>query len=168
MSSRLFRAVVGLGISLGTASAACYGSVDPTNAGDASGSTEPSSPDKAPNPVTNPTTPTRDAAAAVDAHVDAQVDAVADAPKDAILDAFCDATWPTTKGTSGGPTCGAVEDCKDAGPAPHCYKQVTTSTCNPGTAPLPAWCVAGNWQCSGGAVTQDQCKCWTGQPCSLP
>ena len=84
----------------------------------------------------------------------------------AILDAFCDAAWPTTKGNPGGPTCGAIDGCQDAGPALRCYTLVdaATSTCQSTSAVFPAWCVGGEWQCSGG-VPQAQCKCWVGQPC---
>jgi hypothetical protein len=88
MTSRLFRAIVGVGISLGTASAACLGAVSEGG----------------------PST--------------------ADAPGDVILDAFCDAAWPTTKGNPSGPTCGPIEHCAEAGPAPHCYRLVAPSTCD--------------------------------------
>lgn len=169
MSSKLFRAVVGLGISLGTASAACFGAVDSgSNGTEPPANSAPSAPDKKGDPA-DVGAPQADAT--VDSGSDSAVattDAAADAPSDAMLDAFCDAAWPTTKGNPSGPTCGAVADCKDAGPAPYCFTQVdaTSQTCDStSTKALPAWCVSGHWECSGGGVPQQQCKCWTGEPC---
>jgi hypothetical protein len=97
----------------------------------------------------------------LDAGIDSTtpVDAALDAPKDVILDAFCDATWPTTKGNPGGPTCGAVVDCADAGHAPFCYATLSSTKCDEGKV-LPAWCVGGAWQCSPGSVAQEDCVCW--------
>lgn len=146
MASKLFRAVVGVGISLGTASAACLGSSSPA-------------PDATADEASTPAPPSPDAGDAPESS--------ADATTDALLDAFCDASWPTTKGNhAGGPTCGDTVDCHEAGPSPYCFKQVdpVASICD--TAPvLPAWCVGGSWQCSADGVPAEQCRCWVGQTC---
>lgn len=161
MSSRLFRAVVGVGIALGTVSAACRGVVESTTDGSA-GPTDP------------PGTVAPRNEAGTTANVDGgsgvndAADAAGDAPKDVILDAFCDAAWPTTKGNPGGPTCGPVTECAEAGAAPRCYRVVTSSTfaCDPQPPPEVAWCIRGHWECSGDGVPQEQCTCWAGQPCN--
>jgi hypothetical protein len=163
MSSRLFRAVVGVGIALGTVSAACLGVVgDPADGADASTG--------APGTELPRTEAGSTAETARGKDVDAAADAPADAPKDVvILDAFCDAAWPTTKGSvPSAPTCGPVADCAEAGSAPYCARISTTSpvTCDPHPPVEVAWCVAGHWQCSGNGVPQEQCECWVGQPCS--
>ncbi len=118
MSSRLYRAIVGVGISLGTTVGACSGALE-------------NSPDG------NDT-----------------------ARKGAILDAFCDATWPTTKGNSGGPTCGPVAACAEAGRAPTCYEALAPSVCNADSPGSAAWCVGDQWACSMASVTYTSCKCW--------
>ena len=174
MSSRLFRAIVGVGISLGTMSAACSGAVDEQADGVDTSERETSTPDPQPgDPAPGSDSATsadaRSSLDATDARADAAADAPADAPRDVILDAFCDATWPTTKGNPAGPTCGPVQTCAEAGPAPHCYAQLGPSICSPNTQGFAAWCVGGKWECSTGAVPQDQCKCWgpldAGQTC---
>ena len=169
MASKLFRAVVGFGISLGAASAACVGGAGSIEASAADTTTPPGNtwdPPPGSNweaPGSNSESPNSPASG--DARADA--DAAADAPKDAMLDAFCDAAWPTTKGNPGGPTCGAVDGCGDAGPAPHCYKLASGSSssssssstkCDPANVTYPAWCISGAWQCSTGSVPADQCQ----------
>lgn len=160
MTSKLFRAVVGVGIALGTASGACLGAIDSVPEADDASTTTTPQPDGASTPK-----PTPSADAGADAAADADADAPLDAPKDVILDAFCDATWPTTKGNVHAPTCGPTEECEDAGPAPRCYYRIEGSDagCNV-TKPIPAWCVSAAWQCSTGAVPVSQCKCF-GPPC---
>lgn len=164
MASKLFRAVVGIGISLGTSSVACLGALDPTNADDAPAAAIPTAPPPLGKPGDPPPKTTTDGGA------DARADVAIDAPKDVLLDAFCDAAWPTTKGNPGGPTCGPVEECREAGPAPRCVEMAdpATGTCKPSSKPSPAWCVTSAWQCSGGFVSVDECKCWTGSPCPPP
>ncbi len=170
MNSRLFRAVVGLGIGLGTVSAACL-------SGDDDSTEEPSIDIPATYPPaheggrTGDIDADRPADSAVDAVADSTVDAApdasADAPKDVILDAFCDVAWPTTKGNVGAPTCGPVEDCAEAGRAPFCYRQVTgtRTTCDLEPPREATWCVGGRWQCASGAVSATECECFAGEPC---
>jgi hypothetical protein len=117
MASRLFHAVVGIGISLGTTSLACSGRVTTRLQADDVTADEPAplpsaSPVSSSNPVTPPTlvadagtdafAPVDDAASPDATSLDGDVTdsaAVVDASTDALLDAFCDAAWPTTKGT---------------------------------------------------------------------
>lgn len=161
MTSKLFRAIVGFGISLGTASAACLGAVDTLPEGGSptgSGATEPAEAPDGQGPGA------RDGGThegGGNTQSDARAD-VADAPHDVVLDAFCDAAWPTTKGNPGGPTCGPIHDCIDAGPAPHCWQAVDAITCNSSAPGVPAWCVGGTWHCSTGALPNEACKCWMG------
>ena len=182
MSSRLFRAIVGVGISLGATSAACVSGgddgFDVTDDG-GSGTPDPSGPSPGADASSSADAAksTKDARAA-----DARVDAAADAPKDVILDAFCDAAWPTTKGNPGGPTCGPIDGCADAGPAPRCYAELGPSTCATSTGSsgsgsgstgsgqvLAVWCVGGKWECPTGSIPDNECKCWgpleAGQTC---
>jgi hypothetical protein len=165
MASRLFRAVVGVGIALGTSGVACFGAAD-----DPAVSTDASSPEASSTSGRDSASSTEDAALDVDvradAGADAALDAPVDAPKDVILDAFCDASWPTTKGNPGGPTCGEITDCADAGPSLRCINTVSPpATCEATATLVPVWCVASQWQCSEGAIPQDECKCWEGLPC---
>ena len=104
MASRLFQAVVGVGIAMGGALAAC---------GDVTSEETPEAADAAPangDAKAKADGTTHDDGGAPDAVVivtDAApaVDAAIDAPKDVILDAFCDAPWPTTKGSPPVPAC---------------------------------------------------------------
>jgi hypothetical protein len=175
MSSRLFRAIVGVGISLGATSAACIGTGD-----GGLGVTEDGGPETE-DPTTSSSSADSSSGDAAKSKKDARADASVDAPKDAILDAFCDATWPTTKGNSGGPTCGPIDACSDAGPAPRCYAEIGPSVCatsgsssssssSSGSSQVfAAWCVGGKWECSSGAIPESECKCWgpleAGQGC---
>jgi hypothetical protein len=160
MSSKLFRAVVGIGISIGTASAACFGATSGAADSNVDGTTVPT---PIPAPVHS------DAAAAVEP-TDAQApdardlaDAASDAPFDAYLTAFCDAAWPTTKGGVFSPTCGDIAPCADAGRAPQCHPRLSATNCE--SAPTPAWCVGGGWQCAIGSVPAAECSCWDNQGC---
>lgn len=146
MSSRLYRAIIGVGISLGTTMSAC-GAIDTSS-------------------VQSPSD--NDAGAEVEATP--RTDAAGlDASKDVILDAFCDATWPTTKGNSGGPTCGPTDACADSGPAPRCFEAIGPSICESHRPGFAAWCVGGEWKCSHGSIPGTDCKCWgplqPGQSC---
>lgn len=160
MASRLFHAVVGVGIALATSSAACLGVVDEQPARDeateAYTPSTPAPPNAAPGTYGAGTTDASDGGAAT-----------SDAPFDAPFDAFCDAAWPTTKGNTGGPTCGAVEACAEAGPAPRCFQVISGATCDPAQA-VAVWCVGAAWQCPAGSLLQDGCKCFqvpSGPPC---
>lgn len=165
MASKLFRAVVGLGISLGAASTACFGTVESMpDATEPTTGSEASAPETGLATNSSPSTDAGTDAPAVDAAADAPLDAPLDAPTDALLDAFCDASWPTTKGS--GPTCGAIDGCNDAGRPPYCIEHVNPPSQTCGTGQLfPAWCVNGAWQCSTGGIREDECKCWVGQDC---
>lgn len=148
MSSRLFHAIVGVGVSVGTT--ACSGLVD-----------EPG-----PSPVAD----ARDASIARDVWQD--TDAKADAASDArvIFDAFCDAPWPTTKG--GGrpeqrPACTnpegrcVVVDAGWGGGQPSCIEvtgqQAPPYACNG----REGWdqCFEGQWRCPTGWLRPTECQC---------
>lgn len=156
MASKLFRAVVGFGISLGAASAACMGAVDEvatTNDGGASrdGAASSTSPPPAPSPPPS----TDDGAAAVPA--DAGVDVALDAPKDVGPDAFCDAAWPTTKGNPGPPKCVDPDGaCADAGHPTYCWKDDGTGACDFGQSYAP-FCVGKQWECQSGTIPSEKC-----------
>lgn len=161
--SRLFQAVVGVGIALATVSVACFDHADPA----ADPSTGPETADSATHddgartggdasPTGDATT--TDATPDVVTPVDAGADVVLDAPPDA----FCDASWPTTKGDRSGPTCGAVANCHDAGPAPWCMTVNAGGSCD-GTGPAVAWCIGGQWRCSTNTIPREACTCFVGQ-----
>jgi len=163
MASKLFRAVVGFGIGLGTASAACFGATDDagttTEKADASASTPtitpPSSRDSAVDPAIDASS---DVNVGADASLDAPADTGLDAPKDVGVDAFCDAAWPTTKGNPKPPTCiDPNGHCADAGRPEHCYAPADAGGCDFSTSTAP-FCVSGDWQCSSGTTTFDKCN----------
>jgi hypothetical protein len=160
MSSKLFHAIVGVGISLGATMAACLGGVDE----------EPGPADAGGGEASNDTSRGEDAPAVdAGAGVDGEADAAADAPRDVILDAFCDAAWPTTKGNPHGPTCGPVEACAEAGAAPFCYPKFEPFVCDPMNQGAAAYCIEAHWECSTGSIPAERCKCWgpleAGQAC---
>ncbi len=171
MRSKLFHAVVGVGISLGSATA-CGGVADseglggpqpdakapkphPTAEAGADTGINPPTPDAGVDTGIVPPTPDAaetDSAVTADAAPDGGVlpdasivDAAPDAPKDAIVDAFCDATWPITK--SGREVCGPTEECKGL-PTPWCFTQDAQGSCSM----QPLICVDQQWQCLGGAT----------------
>ncbi|MBX3206540.1 MAG: hypothetical protein KF764_15805 [Labilithrix sp.] len=150
MASKLFRAVVSMGLSLGAATAACLGAVEnpPSNGADA------------------------DADAATEP-VDDSGSALSDAELDAgDLDAFvfpdtswCDAAWPVTKGNAPPPECVNPEgECAEAGMSP-CFR-----TPPPGVGPHEArvcmfyerrfpFCIDGEWRCEPGRSSREDCTC---------
>ena len=156
MASKLFHAVVGVGISLGSV-AACGGSTsndfeellpaDATPAPDAGIDTGVVPPKL--DATTVDATPASDAGA--DAVPDASVadaapvDAAPDAPADAIVAAFCDVTWPITK--AGREVCGPADECEGK-PVPWCYLQTAEGVCTL----YPLECKGGEWHCFGGAI----------------
>ncbi len=156
MPSKLFHAVVGVGISLGSA-AACGGVADrdgPTPlAPDAQGPLpHPQADGGSDAALPTPDAAAPDSAVTIDAAPDATVtadasieDAAPDAPKDAIIDAFCDAPWPITK--SGREVCGPYEECGQTS-APWCFVQDSQGACSL----QPLICVDQQWQCLGGAT----------------
>jgi hypothetical protein len=152
MASRLFHAVVGVGISLGSVSA-CGGVTS-----DSEGALElpdANGPEASPEATTADAGPA-DAAPASDALADAPpeavplvdatpVDAAPDVPMDAIVAAFCDVTWPITK--AGREVCGPADEC--AGQAvPFCYGPDGQGSCKL----YPLQCVGAEWQCTGGVT----------------
>jgi hypothetical protein len=162
MSSRLFHTVVGLGIALGAQGVACLGGGDATPASDATEGGAAPSPSASGTAASDASKPDATIGAA-DGAATAPDSGASDAPRDVILDAFCDAAWPTTKANGGaGPTCGAVDACKDAGLAPHCFGVTaeTPLTCDSKRI-FPAWCVDGAWRCTTGTAREDACKCWS-------
>jgi hypothetical protein len=141
MGSKLFHAVVGVGISLGIA--ACGGAVEQDPG---LGEVEPEA--GAPEATTEGGARATPDAGLVDATpgVDAEpVDAAEDAPDDAIVAAFCDVTWPITK--SGREVCGPYEECATT-QAPWCFGPGEQGSCKI----YPLECVAGQWLCMGGAT----------------
>jgi hypothetical protein len=151
MASKLFRAVVGFGIALGAASAACFGASSDeaqttTEGTDASAST-PTNSASSTSSGGQPD-PTPDAAI---------TDARVDAPKDAGVDAFCDAAWPTTKGNPQPPACVDPNgECAEAGAPEHCYA-LADGGCNLGKMTFP-YCVNGDWQCQPGTTNAAGCN----------
>ncbi len=172
MASKLFRAVVGVGISLG--SAACGGSTDydsvlvqpdagalPETGVDAgvqqpkpfeAGAPDASSPSDA--GVIDATPDAAPEAAVVDASVS---DAAEDAPSDAIVAAFCDRTWPITK--SGREACGPIDECMGKA-IPWCYGPGQNGPCTL----IPLECVNGEWGCMGG-VQPSSVDIWEDPKC---
>lgn len=133
MASRLFHAVVGVGISLGSVSACGV-----TTSDDATGFDLPD--------ASAPEASAEDAAAPV---VDAAPpDAATDVPMDAIVAAFCDATWPITK--SGREVCGPADECTGQ-TIPWCFGPDGQGSCKL----YPLQCVGAEWHCMGGATPTD-------------
>ena len=157
MASKLFRAVVGVGISLGSVSA-CGGSTS----NDVEGLVPPDAPATPEGGVDAAAPPrtvdagTMDAAPVSDAGADtlpdasaptdaAPVDAADDVLEDAIVAAFCDVTWPITK--AGREVCGPADEC--AGQTiPWCFGLGDGGPCTL----YPLACVGGEWHCMGGAT----------------
>lgn len=153
MASRLFRAVVGVGISFGAASAACFGAVDDVKPGSDAGA----SPDAAVSSTTAPPSPPSSTGSGDDADVPPS-DAAADAPKDAGPDAFCDAAWPTTKGNPGPPACiDPNGECADAGLPTYCWQDDGDGGCSFGGSFAP-FCVGGQWRCQAGTIPAGDCR----------
>lgn len=162
MASKLFRAVVGFGIGLGAASAACFGATDGGVAGGAfddgtdasTSSTSPSGSSSGTTTQVPPTNTTNDAAP--DGTV---VDAGLDAPKDVGPDAFCEAPWPTTKASPPPPKCiDPNGECAEAGALQiTCVVEYPDGGCDT----TKAWmgqCVAGEWRCAPGKVEWETCQ----------
>jgi hypothetical protein len=143
MASKLFHAVVGVGISLGVA--ACGGAVTDD---EGLGFSEP----EAGAPGLTPEAGTSAVSDAAPAEIPdagpmdaALVDATADAADDALVAAFCDVAWPITK--SGREVCGPYEECATS-EAPWCFGPGHQGSCTI----YPLQCVGGQWQCMGGAT----------------
>lgn len=159
MASKLFRAVVGFGISLGATSAACFGATEDGGVigGDAGPGPSPSSSSTSRRPQPNPPDEDPPPDEQGDAGPIVVKDAGLDAPKDVAADAFCDNAWPTTKGNPGPPKCVDPNDeCADAGPMARCYALGDAGTCDFWPAYAP-WCVSGEWQCKGGQMHEEDC-----------
>jgi hypothetical protein len=164
MRSKLFHAVVGVGISLGSA-AACGGSVasdlGAACGGGSAGAPQPDAGIDVPKPDAAGTggaagaagaggaagtagaggsagAPVSDAGLVADA-------SISDASKDVIVEAFCDVSWPITK--SGREVCGPYEACETK-EAPWCFGKEPQGTCKL----YPVACVGAEWQCLGGAT----------------
>jgi hypothetical protein len=157
MASKLFHAVVGVGISLG-GGVGCGGStsddglllaVPDANAPDTWVSPPPADAGPA------DTAPPDDAAPRIDAAADAGIDAAptdagpVDAPVDVVTDAivaaFCDVTWPITK--AGREVCGPADECAGQ-QIPWCYGPDGQGSCTL----YPLQCVGAEWQCMGGVT----------------
>jgi hypothetical protein len=158
LASKLFHAVVGVGISLGSVTA-CGGSVardmepyDPLPDANAS-QPEPEGGVDA-GPVVQVDAGPPDAIALSDGSPEAAlpdaavVDAAEDSPDDAIVAAFCDNPWPITK--SGREVCGPYDECTITA-APWCYGPGPDGSCQI----YPVECVGAEWHCMGGASAKD-------------
>lgn len=165
MASKLFRAVVGFGIGLGAASAACLGATDGGIAGttaesvpDGSTSTVPSASSTGTTTDPDPIPPGTDASLDVTPVTDAGIDA----PKDVGADAFCDAAWPTTKGNPKPPACVDPNgECVDAGPPSHCIPVADAGdagSCDWGAGTSAPFCVDNEWRCQAGTVDWGTCQ----------
>jgi hypothetical protein len=153
MASKLFHAVVGVGISLGSASA-CGGSTSSDEwAFETLDATAPETPDAAAPEAPDASANAPPDAAIVDA---APVDAAADVPEDALVAAFCDATWPITK--SGREVCGPYDECSSV-PAPWCVGPDDQGACKL----YPLQCTGGEWHCMGG--TPSDVPVWSVESC---
>jgi hypothetical protein len=157
MASRLFHAIVGVGIGLGAATAACLGAVE-GSPGEAIG---PDDPPPGVEPVAPPVGPTAPAQPDAGASPDARRhDAARDAPRDAILDAFCDAAWPTTKGNPTVPACVDRIACAGANGDPFaCRASRAPGICDGTTDLVPSVCAAGQWACPTGTIQYFDCRC---------
>lgn len=159
MASKLFRAVVGFGIGLGAASAACFGATDGTSettSDDKDASTTVPTPSSTGTTDHDPTPPANDASPDVTVVADAGVDA----PKDVGVDAFCDAAWPTTKGNPGPPKCTDPNgECTDAGHPDHCYPVTDAGACDWSSfgATTAPFCVNKEWRCGPGTKAMAEC-----------
>ena len=144
VTSKLFHAVVGVGISLGSV-AACGGSI--AKDGDAF-----ASPDAATPLPPKPEAGVQADAGAPDVFVapDAATppDAALDSPPDIVDAAFCDAAWPITK--SGREVCGAFDACEQIA-APWCFGPGPEGTCQM----YPLECVGAEWHCMGNSKAVD-------------
>lgn len=171
MASRLFRAVVGFGIGLGAASAACFGNTEGSTVGgvtedatDKDASSSARVPGKTasyedPNETDPPEETSPD-----DASPDVKkvADAGVDAPKDVGADAFCDAAWPTTKGNPKPPACTDPNgECAaaDAGAQGRCIPLDDAGACDWTVFTTSAQlCVNKEWRCLPGTMSWDQCQ----------
>lgn len=147
MGTRLFSAVVGVGIAIGCA--ACGGSTSSD-----SEVLEPGPGKADADGPPHPEAGSPDAQVVADAGVppDASVedasppDAAPDALQDAIVDAFCDAAWPITK--SGRVVCGPADDCVQI-EVPYCWGPDGQGSCKL----FPVECVDAKWKCTAGVQT---------------
>lgn len=148
MYTRLWQAVVGVGLAMGATGSGCLGKAEvsqPVQAGDdAGGQADVVSADV-----------TEDSG-----HRDA--DAL---PPDVLQDALCDTSWPTTKGNPGPPpSCEDQLACAGAGvdagvrPWPTCASHLGERVCD--SARAAALCISGAWACPPGYVDARECWCW--------
>jgi hypothetical protein len=149
MASRLFRAIVGVGISLAGAAGAAACAETTLKPLDSDEDAAPTAADAAKKPdgtSDNPdvtVVPDDDANVAEDGSTDDDAVAVVDASADVIADAFCDAPWPTTKTNVG----------------PRCYPKVADHICGP-TNGTPATCGGDVWACAADELYMMDCWCF--------
>ncbi len=170
MSSRLFHAIVGVGVSFGAA--ACSVAVDLEAADAASAATDAPETSVVHDSATEPDVKVSDAGIDAlhdaDAFLDAKTDAKADGPSDAMADAFCDAAWPTTKGTPQRPACtnpqgtcvwdgGWVSSSESA-----CYDLIGPFQCE--GSETWNYCINGQWECPTGKLQASECRCYGPTP----
>jgi len=144
MRSKLFRAVVGVGLSLGGSGAGCSG--NSTSDDDGSGGDPNGTGGKAGSGGT-----------AGDPHA-----GTAGLPTDAGTDAFCDAAWPTTKGNPAPPP--SCEEQAECGGPPdagfgflRCRPKLDEHLCD--YLLVTSECENGVWQCPADAMVDSECWC---------
>lgn len=173
MASKLFQAIVGVGIAIGT-TMACSGKTSPIDPATSDADTDAS--DRRIHDMRDASAHDGDHvedATHADAHVDhdaSDAELIVDASVDVILDAFCDAAWPTTKGNVGPSSCiDPTGACADAGTPLRCHAVVAPNVCSSATA-VASTCVAAHWECPPSTIPVEQCWCWDevpdGQVCS--
>lgn len=159
MTSKLFHAVVGFGISLGAATVGCLGAISdsPETTDAATTPTTPPTPNGS-SSTSDPPPTSFDGAPVLDATLG---DGGADTGRDAIVDAaFCDAAWPTTKGSPADPLpcVDPKGECAEAGWPIACYVATPAGTCDFSTS-FATQCVGGQWQpCPNGSIKSEECK----------
>jgi hypothetical protein len=156
MASKLFHAVVGVGLSLAGVSA-CGGSTSSDAQspdanlpeGQPEGGVDVQSPPPELDAGVFEAAPASDASADVPPDVAtadaAPIDAAADVPTDAIVAAFCDLAWPITK--AGREACGPIDECMSQ-PIPWCLGPDGDGGCEL----YLLECVGAEWHCMGGVI----------------
>jgi hypothetical protein len=162
VTSKLQRALVGVGMALGGAAPACLGRTavagDFPSPGEPDGVTEPTLADSG-----SDASDASDVTDASDA-TDASDGAAMDAASDALIDPFCDVSWPPTKGNefSGPVACvDPLRECSNE-PLPYrCIRLLEPYVCDlTETRVGPLYCIGGAWRCPPGTDDGARCVCY--------
>jgi hypothetical protein len=154
-ASKLFHAIVAIGVSLGTA---CAGKVGADLSAD-----EKTDPPKQDDAHAGHDASVADTQAQETSTADVVADAIKDVAADVPWDAWCDAAWPTTKGSPPLPTCiDPKTECKQDEVFP-CAVALDAKTCDQDhTTQTASVCVNGKWTCKPGRRAVQECTCWRG------